>query len=197
MTRLAGLTGACSVVGGAAWTAACLVHNSLPQGCIDTSCAGRAMRTSTVADSALFTLAGLMLAATFIGLLLLARRHGGGRGPIAAAAAITGAAGLTLLLAAGVTSAFIDDNWEGMPGLVIPGVAMLTAGLALVGLVLLRARVLPRGALAVLLLTVVILPFANEQTSRILVAVPFGLAWLGAGVLLLRTPDGTRAAALS
>jgi len=29
-------------------------------------------------------------------------------------------------------------------------------------------------------------PFANEQTSRILLAVPFGAAWLALGLTLLR-----------
>jgi hypothetical protein len=96
---------------------------------------------------------------------------------------------LTLLLAAGVVSTFVDDEWDGMPGLVVPGVVLLTVGLALTSIVVVRARVLPTALLAVLLVTVAALPFANEQTSRILLAVPFGLTWLCAGALLLvRSP---------
>ena len=197
MVSLTRLTGTCSVVGGSAWTAACLVHDTLPQGCIDASCADRPMRGSSPADSALFTLAGLMLATAFLGLLLLARRSGRGRGPLVVAAGVTGAAGLTLLLAAEITSTFIDGNWGGMPGLVLPGIALLAIGLALTAVVVIRARVLPRGLPALLLATVVLLPFANEQTSRILLAVPFGLTWLGAGVLLLRGQEHRRTSALA
>jgi hypothetical protein len=196
MVELARLTGACSAVGGAALTAACLVHNSLPQGCIDAGCDSRVMRGSSPADLVLFAVAGLMLAVSGVGLLLLTRRKRGGRGAMAATAGIAGAAGLVLLLAAGVVSTFVDDDWEGMPGLVVPGVALLALGLVLVAVVVIRARVLPTPLSALLLATVVTLPFANEQTSRILLAVPFGLTWLGAGVLLLRSSeDGTAALA--
>ena len=52
---------------------------------------------------------------------------------------------------------------------------------------------LPTWVAALMLVTVVLLPFSNEQTSRILLAVPFGLAWMLAGAVLLRGP--TRASA--
>jgi len=32
----------------------------------------------------------------------------------------------------------------------------------------------------------VLLPFANEQPSRILLAVPFGVAWMTSGLVLVR-----------
>jgi hypothetical protein len=63
-----------------------------------------------------------------------------------------------------------------------------------VAVVVIRSRVLPTALSALLLATVVTLPFANEQTSRILLAVPFGLTWLGAGVLLLRRHENRTAA---
>ena len=113
-----------------------------------------------------------------------------------ASAGAAGAAGLALLLAAAVTSTFVDNDWAGMPGLVVTGVALLALGLVLLSVVVVRGHVLPTALSATLLATVVLLPFANEQTSRILLAVPFGLTWLGAGVLLLRTSeDGTAALA--
>jgi hypothetical protein len=189
MVELARLTGACSAVGGAALTAACLVHNSLPQGCIDAGCADRVMRGSSPADVLLFAFAGLMLAVSGVGLLLLTRRKRGGRGAMVATAGTAGAAGLVLLLAAGVVSTFVDNDWEGMPGLVVPGVALLALGLVLVAVVVIRARVLPTALSVLLLAGVLALPFANEQTSRILLAVPFALTWLGAGLLLLRTHE--------
>ena len=60
---------------------------------------------------------------------------------------------------------------------------------------MLKAGVLPRVVAVVLIATALLLPFANEQTSRILLAIPFGLAWVAAGIALLRQSNS--AAALS
>jgi hypothetical protein len=120
VARTTMVTGWCSAVGGLAWTAACVVHNTQPTGCIDEGCAGHAMRDSGVADSALVVVAGVLLAASCAGLLALAR----------------------------------------------------------------AAR--PLGLL---------LPFADEQTSRVLLAVPFGLVWLATGASLLWDASPRRRAA--
>src|SRR5215203_333127 len=122
------LTGICSAVGGLSWTAACFVHNSLPQGCIDASCAGSGMRGSSPAGLTLFAIAGLMLSASGVGLLLVARQRTG-LGKIGLVAGVAGAVGLLLLLAAGVMSTFVDNEWNGMPGLVVPGILLLAVGL--------------------------------------------------------------------
>jgi hypothetical protein len=178
------LTGVCSAIGGVAWVAACFVHNSLPQGCIDEQCEHATMRGSSPADTVLFGIAGVMLAASGLGLLVEAHRRRP-LGRLGALAGITAALGLLLLAAAGVVSS-VDNDWEGMPGLVLPGIVLLAVGLALVAVVVLRARVVPALVAALLLGTAVLLPAANEQTSRILLAVPFGVAWLALGVALVR-----------
>jgi hypothetical protein len=182
--RVRTLVGACSAIGGGAWVAACFVHNSLPQGCIDEQCGDRPMRGATPLDSTLFGVAGVMLAASGIGLLLLAGRSRP-LGRLGALAGTTAAVGLLLLAAAGVVSA-VDNEWNGMPGLVIPGILLLAVGLVLVAAIVLRARIVPAALAALLLVSALLLPFANEQTSRILLAVPFGLVWLALGVTLLR-----------
>jgi hypothetical protein len=187
-SNLVKVTGLCSMVGGLAWVAGCFVHNSLPQGCIDQGCVGHAMRGSSPADTVLYLVAGLMLATSSLGLLLLARATSG-LGRTGIAAGVAGGAGCLLLGAASVVSA-IDNNWSGMPGLVVPGVLLLAVGLVLVAWVVLRARVLPTWTALLLLATALLVPFANEQTSRILLAVPFGLTWLVAGAVLLRSERG-------
>jgi hypothetical protein len=182
------LTGICSVIGGAAWVGACFVHNSLPQGCIGDACADRSMRGTTPTAEVLFLVAGLMLAASGVGLLYLARQRGRiGRAGVVGG--ISGGVGLALLAAAGIAFA-IDSNWEGMPGLVVPGVVLLAVGLALIGWMIFRARILPTWLSLLLLATALLMLGANEQTSMILLAVPFGLVWLLAGVLLLRQSPG-------
>jgi len=187
MRNTARLVGVCSLVGGAAWTAACFVHNSLPQGCIDAECDGHAMRGSSPVATALFVVAGLMLAGAGVGLLLLARERNGGLGRAAVAAGVCGALGLLLLGSAAVVSA-VDNDWNGMPGLVVPGVLLLAAGLVLLAVAVIRARVVPVWCSALLLASALVLPFANEQTSRILLAVPFGVCWALLGVVVLRRP---------
>ena len=179
-------------MGGLAWVAACLVHDSLPQGCIDAGCTDRAMRDSTTAGEVLVGVAGLMLAASGVSLLLLARAARGGLGATGVAAAVAGVVGLTLLLAAGVMSSFVDSDWSGMPGLVVPGMGLLAVAMVLVTGLVLRAGVLPTWVSVLLVVAALLLLFANEQTSRILLAVPFGLTWGVAGVLLLRRSRGSR-----
>ncbi|KQX61689.1 hypothetical protein [Angustibacter sp. Root456] len=192
MARATMVTGICSAVGGAAWTAACIVHDQQPTGCIGDGCLDHAMRDASPADAALMAVAGLLLAVSCLRLLLLARAAGG-FGRVGTAAAATGAAGFALLAGAAVAMT-IDGNWDGMPALVVPGVVLLAVGIVLVAWLVLRARLLPTALAALLLATAALLPFANEQTSRVLLAVPFGLAWLAAGIVLLASPVARRPA---
>ena len=76
-TQVRTATGVCSTIGGLSWAVACFVHNTLPQGCIDEGCADRSMRGSTTLDPVLFGLAGVLLAVSGIGLLVLAHQRGG------------------------------------------------------------------------------------------------------------------------
>jgi hypothetical protein len=77
------ITGASSLTGGLAWVAACLVHNSQPQGCIGDACdLGGTERGSTSLDATLMVVAGLLLAVSALGLLLLARGRGRRRGRV-------------------------------------------------------------------------------------------------------------------
>ena len=180
------VTGGTSLLGGAAWVGMCFVQNTLPQGCIGDECLERPMRGSSDLASLLSVVAGVLLAASVAGFVVMSRRRGQwGRSSRLGVAAV--AAGFLFLLAAGVMTV-VDGNWEGMPGLVVPGVLLLAIGLLLVAWMVLRARVLPTWVAMLMLVTVLLLPFSNEQTSRILLAVPFGLAWMLAGAVLLRRP---------
>lgn len=185
------LTGGCAVVAGLAWSAAAVLHSRQPEGCVGGVCeiAGQ-MRGATPATEVLFLLAGATLVLSLGGLLLLARR-GGRLGRTGWAAGIACALGLGLFLAAAAVSTFGDPDWSGMPVLVGPGLGLLVVGLVLAAVIVWRARVLPRAVTVVVLLTALLLPLANEQTSRVLMAVPFGLAWaVVGGALLLRESRG-------
>jgi hypothetical protein len=181
------VVGMCLLSAGFSWTAACFVHNSQPQGCVGDACLTGQMRGTTPAADALFILAGALLAVSVAGLLFLVRRLGH-LGRVGWVGGLACAAGLLLFLAAGITIAFVDSNWDGMPLLVIPGLALLVAGLLLVGWTVWKAQIMPPVLSLVLIATVLLLPFANEQTSHVLLAVPFGLACTATGLYLVTRP---------
>ena len=67
-------------------------------------------------------------------------------------------------------------------------------GLALVAWTVLRSRVVPTWAGVGLLVGAVLLLGTNEQTAAVLLAVPFGVAWLATGAaLMLRRHEGAPA----
>jgi hypothetical protein len=72
-----------------------------------------------------------------------------------------------------------------MPGFVVPGVILCIVAAALTAWLVVKTRLLPGWVAVVLAATAALLPGANEQNDSILLAIPFGLAWLGAGILLL------------
>ncbi|GAA1180745.1 hypothetical protein GCM10009584_23450 [Ornithinimicrobium humiphilum] len=189
MAALEKVTGAVCVVAGTAWAAACVVHNLQPQGCIGDGCAaGAPMRGGSPAGLALLALAGICLSAGIAGLVSLARRR---LGPtrVALGAVLVSTTALLLLVAAAVMG-LVSPDWSGMPLLVGPGVVLLVGGVALVAVNLWRARVVPRPLFVAVLATVALLLRANEQTSLILLAVPFGLALVAVGAHLVRQPGG-------
>lgn len=128
-----------------------------------------------------------MLVVSGLGMLMLTRRVGA-LGRLGILGMLTGGLGCVLLAAAVIISGFINSEWNGMPGLVVPGVLLLAVGAFLLVWVVYRVRLLPNWVALLLLGTALLVPFANEQTSRILLAVPFGVAWLVAGVTLFVQP---------
>ncbi|WP_457191192.1 hypothetical protein [Nocardioides sp. P5_E3] len=187
MSTLKAATGAGAVFGGVAWMGACLELASLPEGCVGDECVTQPQRDwSTLATSLSFLGFGLM-AASAIGMLLLALRASGGRrSRLARAAALVGAAGVALLVTAGVLAAlgvrFMDDA---MPGFVVPGLALCVVSAVLTAWLVVQTRVLPLWVGVVLAVAAAVALGANEQKDTILVGVPLGAAWLLAGVVLL------------
>jgi hypothetical protein len=179
-------TSICAVLGGLLWAVACSYRATLPPGCVGDACLVRSMRGDTPLGSALFGAAALLLLGAGAGLLLLVHRHTGlGRlGLVGLVAAATGVALLAAALVLVVLLAVVDDDV--MPRLVVPGVALVALGGVLVAVVLVRSPLLPRWAAVALLVGAALLVLANEQDARVLLAVPFGLAWVVVGLGLRR-----------
>ena len=194
-TGVARFAGPCAAVGGSAWTLASIIHASQPRGCVGDECVAMQMRNATSGTSLLVALAGVMMVASGAGLLVLIRRHGslGWTGVVGATACGFGVAVLGLGIALQRLVYGPDFHW--MPLFVAPGVTALVVGLALVGWTVLRSRVVPSWVGVGLLVGAVLLLGVNEQTGAVLLAVPFGMAWLAAGAaLLLRRGEATPAA---
>lgn len=158
-------------------------------------CVALPMRSATTGTSLLVALAAVMMFASGAGLLLLIRRHGrlGWTGVVGATACGVGV--VTLALAAALQEVLYDGDFPWMPTFVGPGVIALAAGLALVGWTVLRSRVVPPSVGVSLLIGAVLLVGANEQTAAVLLAVPFGVAWLATGAALMLRRDGTTSVA--
>ena len=188
MRPVATVTGWCALVGGAAFAAACFAQNTAPQGCIGDSCS-RPLRDAPASAVALSGLAALLIAVSVGGLLVLA--HERGRiGRVGAVGAAVGGVGLALLVAAGLVG-MTDPDFEQMPGLVVPGVLLAVVGLLMLAWGVYRAGVLPTWLTVLVLVCVVLMGAANEETSRVLLAVPFGVAWMLVGLVVLRAPQVT------
>ncbi len=176
--------GLAAMVGGALWVIGTLIHASKPRGCIAEECAFRNMRESGALDGILTLLSVLLLAVGAAGLVTLVRRYGR-FGRAGKAGVLIGAAGAALLAIATLAQAiFFGGDFALMPYVVVPGLLALVVGFLLLGISILRARVLPRWAAALVIVGALSMLLANEQTARVLLMIPFGVAWVAVGYAL-------------
>jgi hypothetical protein len=188
--RIAICSGGFAVIGGLAWVAATAIHGSQPRGCVGPECATVSMRDATTATSLLMALAGLLMVLSGAGLLTLVKRRNGLAWPGRLGAALCGVGVVVLALAVTLNAVFFDGDFSWMPAFVVPGIVALAAGLALVAWTVLRSGVVPTWLGLALLGGALLLLATNEQTSAVLLAIPFGLAWTATGAfLLVRQPS--------
>ena len=190
--RLVRWGGLGSMIGGLLWAAWSVLVASKPEGCIGSECDLPNSTTRGYSDLVpLLAVALLLIAAGVVGMVIRARSAGyfGRLGRWGLATAVTGAA----LLAASVIvqSILFDGDFPLMPAFVIPGVLALVAGLLLFAGAILQ--VVPRWTAALLIMGALALLGANDQNERILLAVPFGLAWIAIGYFLWTTASPDRA----
>lgn len=182
--------GLAAMLAGAFWVAFAVRLASLPEGCVGAECElpGRGLRPEDGLVRALFYAAGLCTGLAVAGLLARARATG----PVG----WLGRVGLTLLGAGAlllVTGLLVQElayggDFPQMPAVVIPGGLALVLGFLLVAIATLRAGALPRWASALLLGGTLALVGFNDQNAQALLAIPFGLAWLGVGYALWSGP---------
>ncbi len=172
------------MLGGALWVIGTVIHASKPRGCIAEECAFRPMRESGALDGILTLLSVVLLAVGAVGLVTLAR-SAGRFGKAGKMGAFIGAGGAALLVIVSLMQAiFFGGDFVLMPYFVIPGLLALIVGFLLLGIAILRAGVLPRWVAVLIIVGALAMLGANEQTVRVLLMIPFGVAWVAAGYVL-------------
>ncbi len=142
------------------------------------------MREGNIIDGGLLIAAVPLIALGVAPIVIRAQRAGrfGRLGSIGLVASIGGAA--LLLVGLLVQAVLFGGDFPYMPRFVLPGGLALVLGMLLLGIAILHAAVLPRWAGVLLIIgTLAMLGFDN-QNARALMAVPFGIAWLGVGYTL-------------
>ena len=183
-SKLIHWSGLAAILGGALWIIGAVIHASKPRGCIAEECAFRPMRESGALDGILTLLSLLLFAVAVTGLVMLARSAGrfGKTGKTGDALAAAGVA--LLVIVSLIQSVFFGGDFLLMPYFVIPGLLAMVVGLVLLGVAILRSRVLPRWTAALLIIGALAMLGVNEQTSRVLLTIPFGVAWIAVGYML-------------
>lgn len=186
------VAGAAAAVAGLAICAASYVESTLPVGCVGDECSYRPQRPGSSTANACYTLAFLMLvvAALGLGLLLLRRRLLGRTGTVAVV--LVGAGAVVAVGVNVVQSFLLDGDLAAMPAIFLPAVAAIVAGLALLMVVVVRARLVPLWAGVLVGLTVLLVPFGDQENTTVLLDVPVGVALVLAGLLLARGPATER-----
>ena len=183
------LSGWSCVVGGTALIAQTLLHASLPEGCVGSGCA-RDLRGTAAGEGPLAIISAVLLTTATVSLVVLARRRRP-LGEVGVAAIVTAAGALGLRAAAALMAA-VDDDFSGMPLLVLPGLVLVTTGI-LVAVLVLLARLIPTWLAVGMVASASLLLLENEQTALVLFAVPFSTMCVVLGLNLIRgDPQGLK-----
>jgi hypothetical protein len=177
-------SGLAAMLGGTLWVIGAVIHASKPRGCVAEECAFRPMRETGALDGILLLLSLLLFAVGVAGLVVLARSVGR-FGKMGKTGVVIGSVGTALIVIASLIQAvFFGGDFPLMPFFVLPGLLAVVVGFVLLGVAILRARVLPRWAAAVLIVGALAMLGANEQTAWVLMSIPLGIAWVAVGYLL-------------
>jgi hypothetical protein len=177
-----GWGGPAALVGGVLWIIVTILTALHPEGCITEACdlPGSSMREGTALDG-LLAIASLFSLAYAVGAFVARARAAGGFGKLGQVGTTAMVAGVAVLAAGGIAQAL---SFGGDVPYVVTGVLALDVGTLLLGVAILRAPVLPRWAGLLLVIGALALLPANYQNARVLLGVPFGLAWVAVGYAL-------------
>jgi hypothetical protein len=176
-------SGLAALLGGTSVMVYSVITASMPRGCIgDVECASRQMRDTGSVDAFLM-LGFLLVAAGAVG-LVFRLREARRLGWLGRASVIFGAIGFALAVLAAITAAMTGGMSPLMPYFVVPGLLAIIVGFLLLAIAVLLARVLSLPTALVLIASLLAMFGFNDQNWRVLLAVPFGVAWVAVGYAL-------------
>lgn len=182
-TLILRLSGLSSAVGGAGVVAVTLSHAEILGGCPAGGCPIVSIAGTVLGEAALGVTAVTLLVVAAMGVVAGARRRAPvGKVRLAAAVCAVGAAGFAGATAFTVARTLGESLW--MPVFVFPALLLLTASAVLIGVVVLRAGLVPRRIAIAMIVAAALLPLVNEQSGN-LSTVPLGVVCVVLGVHLI------------
>jgi hypothetical protein len=188
-------SGLAAILGGVLWIAGAIQIGLQPRGCIGDECAFRPMREGGPLEAVLLFLAMLLLAVGVAGLVIHTRNAGrfGRLGWIGSVASVVGVA--VVIISGLIQDVFFGGDFPLMPFLVIPAGLVLVVGFLLLGITILRARVVPLWVAVLFVVGTLAMLGVNDQNAQVFLAIPFGIAWVAVGYVLWWGKDTPRAMA--
>ena len=178
-------SGLAAILGGVLWIADAIQTGFQLRGCLEDECALRPI-------TALF-FAMLLLGVGVAG-LVLHTRNAGRLGRLGWIGLVAGVVVVEVLIISSLVEAvFFDGDFPLLS--VIPGGLVLIVGFLLLGIAILRARVLPLWVAVLFVVGTLALLWANNQNAQVFLAIPFGIAWVAVGYVLWSGKDTPRAMA--
>ncbi len=188
-------SGLAAILGCVLWIAWAIQTGLQPRGCIGDECAFRPMRESGPLEAVLFLLAMLLLTVGVAG-LVFHTRNAGRLGRLGWIGSVASGVGVAALIISGlIQDVFFGGDFPLMPFLVIPAGLVLLVGFLLLGITILRARVLPLWVAVLFVVGTLALLGVNDQNAQVFLAIPFGIAWVAVGYVLWWGKDTPRAMA--
>ena len=139
------------------------------------------MRESGPVEGVLLAAALLGMALGAAGVLKLVRGVEGSRRATTWAFRLVAGGGAAVVLLGVTQAAFFDGDLGPMPFLLIPAGIALLAGFLMLGVAVLRSRVLPTPVSVTFLVATLLMAGFNEQTHAVLLGLPMGVAWIALG----------------
>jgi len=170
--------GAAAMLGGILWIVSAIITAAKPRGCIGLECDVSAMRDSS--DVTPFLLLALLLTAVGLAGVATRAQNTGRFGRLAQAGVALYVVGFALFVLGTVLNAISEVFWL----LMLPAGLALIVGLVLTGFAVFRTEVLPRWVAVLLIIGSLAMLGFNDQTAEVLMAIPFGVAWVAVGYAL-------------
>ena len=171
--------GAAAILGGILWIVPAIITAFKPRGCIGPDeCDVMTMRDTS--DVAPFLLLALLLTAVGLAGMTIRAWNTGHFGRLAKAGVALYVVGVALFILGTVLTAISEAFWV----LMLPAGLALITGLVLTGIAVFKTRVLPRWVAVLLIVGSLGMLGFNDQNAEVLMAIPFGLAWIAVGYAL-------------